>query len=280
MAGNDYTINAVQKALRILKLFEGEDEMSLSRISKLSGIGKSTTLRFLYTLHKEGFVAYDEVRKVYSLGLVLFELGMRKYQAMDFHRTAIPQLWALADKTGCICYLGVNWDDTLLMLEKVFPKMVPTWAQLMTPAGGNLPLYSTGIGRLFLAHMPDERVAAYLDRVEFAKLTPDTIVDKDAILELVVKARREKVAYCYAENEPYISSICAPIYDYSGTMVAGISVGGVSEVVHGPDQDRYKRLVVDAAADISRRIGYRETGRKRDGDRNGQIQSGHHRLCL
>jgi DNA-binding IclR family transcriptional regulator len=280
VTGNDYTINAVQKALRLLRLFENEGEMSLTRISGLSGIGKSSILRFLYTLRKEGFVAYDETRKVYSLGLALFELGMRKYREMDFHRTAVPQLWMLADKTGCICYLGVNREDALLMVEKVFPKMVPTWAQLMTPAGGTLPLYSTGIGRLFLAHMADDQVADYLRRVELKKLTPETIVDKEVILDLVMKARREKVAYCHAENEPYISSICAPIYDHGGAMVAGISVGGVTDVIHGPDHGRYRRLVVGAAVDISRQLGHRQTGRKQDGERNGQVQSSHHRLCL
>ncbi|MDR2390277.1 MAG: hypothetical protein LBE84_01160, partial [Planctomycetota bacterium] len=85
-------------------------------------------------LYKEGFVVCDEMRNVYGLDRALFELVMRKYRAMDFHRTSVPQLRALADRPGRICYLGVSRDDTLLMTEKIFPKMVPAWAQLMAPA--------------------------------------------------------------------------------------------------------------------------------------------------
>jgi hypothetical protein len=48
--------------------------------------------------------------------------------------------------------------------------------------------------------MADEGVAAYLARVEFRKLIPETIVDKDVILELVTKPRREKIAHCHAES--------------------------------------------------------------------------------
>ncbi len=64
----DYTISAVQKALKILKLFdENHFEMSLSEISAMTGVGKSSTLRLLYTLASEGFIEFDEKNKTYSL---------------------------------------------------------------------------------------------------------------------------------------------------------------------------------------------------------------------
>ena len=51
-ATRDYTISSVKKALDILKLFDDQrPELTLSEISELSGIGKSSMLRFLYTLY-------------------------------------------------------------------------------------------------------------------------------------------------------------------------------------------------------------------------------------
>ena len=50
----DYTINAVKKAINLLKLFDDENrELTLSELSSMSGIGKSTMLRMLYTLNVE-----------------------------------------------------------------------------------------------------------------------------------------------------------------------------------------------------------------------------------
>ena len=40
-------------------------------------------------------------------------------------------------------------------------------------------------------------------------------------------------------------------------MVAGVSIAGVGEVIRGPEYGRYKKMILDAAADISRELGYR-----------------------
>jgi DNA-binding IclR family transcriptional regulator len=254
--GNDYTVAAVQKALRLLALFERENAMTLARVSELSGMGKSSVLRFLYTLRNEGFVNYDGDSRTYSLGLAVFKLGMLKYEAMDFRRAALPLLRRMSDETGLICYLAVNRENTLLMVEKVFPKSVPTWAQLMTQAGGTLPLYSTGIGRLFLAHMTDEQIDAYFDQIELRRFTPETVTSERKLRNLVMRARAEGTSFTLGENEPYIASICVPIYNHTGLMVAGISIAGVGEVICGPAHERYKGMILAAAAEISRQLGH------------------------
>ena len=56
----DYTISSVKKSLDILKLFdEQHTSLTLSEISEMSGMGKSSTLRFLYTLLQD-FVSRDK----------------------------------------------------------------------------------------------------------------------------------------------------------------------------------------------------------------------------
>ena len=252
----DYTINAVRKALLILKLFEKNNELSLLEISSLTGIGKSSALRFLYTLHQEGFIAFDEKNKRYSLGVLMFQLGSLKFANMDYRKIILPLLQKIADETSLICYLGVKAENMLAMIERVYPRTVPSWAQMMSRAGGTLPLYSTGIGRLFLAQMPDAEVKEYLEKTEIRKATPDTVVDRDELMKLVKRARVEGVAYNKCENEVYICSICGPIYDHRGVMVAGVSLSGMKDVIFGLDHDRYKNMILGAVSRTSRELGY------------------------
>lgn len=117
-------------------------------------------------------------------------------------------------------------------------------------------MYSTGIGRLLLSADSDEEVMAYLDRVELRKFNELTIVDKQQILELVRQARREKISGNDGENEPYIYSICAPIYNMNGKIRAAISLGGMKEMIYSDRREEYTEMVRKTAEDISAELGY------------------------
>ena len=253
----DYTISSVKKALEILKLFDGRNtELTLSQLSEISGIGKSSMLRILYTLCNEDFIAYDAVTKKYSLGIELYRLGSAKYDSLDVRHIARQHLRILSDKTNMICYLGVREGDSLVMVDRILPTSIPIWAQLMVQNGGTMALYSTGIGRLFLAQDSDEQVEAYLNRVELKKYTDATIVDKKTLLELVRQARADQYSYNIGENEPYIHGLCAPVYGRSRHMEAGVSLCGMKDVLCGPKHDEYLRMIRRTALDISHEIGY------------------------
>lgn len=250
----DYTVLSVKKALGLLKIFNNQTpELTLSEISQMSGIGKSSALRLLHTLVGEGFLSYDESTHKYSLGIEVFRLGQSKFHSMNVRRIAARHLQTLANQTNLICYLGVRNGDVLAMTDQFLPMSVPTWTQLMVTSGGTCELYSTGIGRLFLAQDSDEEVMAYLNRRPLKRFTDCTVVDPQKLLAMVQKARM----LCYdsnaGENEPHVHSICVPIYGMDGDMIAGISLSGLQEdIVRGGNLERIREV----AGIISREMGY------------------------
>jgi len=255
----DYTINSVKKALSILKLFDDQkSELTLSEISQLSGIGKSSMLRFLQTMLSEGFIAYDEVTRKYSLGIELYRLGQFKFNALDIRRVAEAPMKRLSNETDLICYLGVRNGDMLVMIDQFLPAHVPAWTQLIVQGGGTRELYSTGIGRLFLAQDSDEEILRYLDRVHLRSFTDSTVTDKLTLLELVREARRDGYSGNVGENESRVCSLCLPIYGMDGAMMAGISVCGLQEDVmpEGEFRADLMRRIRGVAAEISRQMGY------------------------
>lgn len=256
-ATRDYTISSVKKALDILKLFDDQrPELTLSEISELSGIGKSSMLRFLYTLYNEGFVAYDETTKKYSLGIEMYRLGLSKFNSLDVRKIARRYLQKLSNEMNMICYVGIRQGDVLAMVDQIIPNSVPAWAQLTVQSGGTSELYSTGIGRLFLAQDSDAEVEQYLNRVPLKKFTDATVIDKKALMELVRQARSDRFSGNVGENEPHIYSLCAPVYGRNGRMVAGVSLCGLQEVVCTERYDECLEKICRAAMDISRELGY------------------------
>lgn len=253
----DYTINAVKKAINLLKLFDDENrELTLSELSSMSGIGKSTMLRMLYTLNVEEFIDYDEETKKYSLGIELYRLGELKFNSLDVRKISKRYLQKLCDANNLICYLGVRHGDQLVMLDRYFPYNAPAWTQFLVP-DNNRELYSTGIGRLFLAAESDEEVSKYLDRVEIRNFTDSTVTDKLTLLELVRQARTDGYSGNMGENESLICSLCAPVYNLEKEMVAGISICGPKDMIWGENFDSYLKKIQATAAAISRELGYR-----------------------
>ena len=252
----DYTISSVKKSLDILKLFdEQHTSLTLSEISEMSGMGKSSTLRFLYTLLQEEFVSYDEESKKYSLGIELYRLGLMKFNSLDVRKIARKYLQKLSNEKTMICYVGIREGDTLAMVDQILPNSVPAWTQLMVQGGGTSELYSTGIGLLFLAQDSDAAVARYLNRVNLRKFTSTTVVDKQALMELIRQARADQFSGNIGENEPHIYSLCAPVYGLSGKMVAGVSLCGLQDIVL-EQYDECLHAIQSTAAAISREMGY------------------------
>lgn len=253
----DYTIVSVQRALDVLKIFDGPvHTFTLTELSNLSGIGKSTMLRIVYTLCESGFLIYDEEMKRYSLGILMYRLGVAKQNSIAVQPIALHYLRSLSKQTNMICYLGIRQEDQVTMLEQSLPDNAPGWSQLMTHRGGSSDLYATGIGRLLLSRDSDQEVMDYLNRVELKKITPDTITDKGEILQLVQKARREKFDKNMGGTQMYVGSVCAPVWNCDNHMVAAISLCGIKDELFGSRSSEYEALVKKTALDISHELGY------------------------
>ena len=142
------------------------------------------------------------------------------------------------------------------MVEKIVPSRVPAWTQLLVQRGETSELYSTGIGRLFLAQDSPEEIERYFKNVKLQKFTEDTIVDKEKLKKLIFEAGEKRYSYNLGENEVHVCSLCAPIYDLSGRMIAGISLCGMQDILFGEEYDSYLEQVTSTAKAISKELGF------------------------
>lgn len=90
-------------------------DVTLSDLSQLSGIGKSSMLRFTYTLLQEDFLSYNPETRKYSVGLEMYRIGLSKFNSLDVTKFARRHLQKLADEMGMICYIGIRQGDMLAM---------------------------------------------------------------------------------------------------------------------------------------------------------------------
>jgi DNA-binding IclR family transcriptional regulator len=120
--------------------------------------------------------------------------------------------------------------------------------------GGRYPVHCTASGKAFLAFGPaavrERLLARRLERV-----TPHTITDRARLEEQLAEARRSGLAVTHGELEVGLDAMAAPVFGPGGDMLAAVDVSGPSHrLATRPDLDR---MTKEAAADLSRRLGYR-----------------------
>ena len=70
-------VSSVEKAFQILRAFEArERSLSLTEISELTGLDKSSVQRFTYTLAALGYLHKDAEARRYTISPKIMSLGM------------------------------------------------------------------------------------------------------------------------------------------------------------------------------------------------------------
>jgi DNA-binding IclR family transcriptional regulator len=115
------SVGAVVAAAKILRsLHASERPLNASEVARITELHRGTAYNILRTLQAEGFVAYDEATRSYSVSLHILEFAygvLRRSGLMDLAR---PLMHAVSDAHGVSVYLSkVLGPSSLLLLDWV-----------------------------------------------------------------------------------------------------------------------------------------------------------------
>jgi IclR family KDG regulon transcriptional repressor len=216
-----YNVRAVERALRILSCFNGQQaELGVSEIAQATGLHKATTHRLLMTLYSNGFLERTADGERFRLGLRLVELGMSALRGLDFRRAALPYMQQLMERFQEICTLSMYDRGEVLYVEVVHSERSLTIAARV---GRHLPAHCTASGKLLLAFLPTEVVEPVLN-APLAVYTEKTITSADQLREELKVVRQRGYALADEEFEVGIWAISAPIRDMDGNVIAALSI--------------------------------------------------------
>jgi len=125
--------------------------------------------------------------------------------------------------------------------------------------GGRDPVYSTALGKAILAFLPEEQWCDHLPAQLLAR-TSQTLSSFDALKQELVQTRNRGFAQDHGENEEGACCVGAPIFDQFGRVVAALSLSAPASRLHGALEQEVATVVIQTAAKISLRLGYRSNG--------------------
>lgn len=237
---------AALRAIRLLKLFTIErPEMSLAELSTAAGLNKTTTHRLLRALQSESLIDRNPATSAYSLGAGLMALGVQALASSDLRRRVRPILKTLARESGETATLEIPFEDSMLILDEVSGSHVLGSAGNI---GTRWPMHATSTGKALIAfdEAGAERLATNLKR-----LTPQTVVDVDALKPQIAEIRRRGYAVTVDELEDGFSAVATVIRGALGEVQGALSIGGPTQRLNSARRAELGKLLCRAAERLS-----------------------------
>ena len=253
-------MKSLLKAIDTIDAVAEAGSVGIRELSSITGFPPSTIHRIVTALVEKNYFQQDPVTRRYSLSFRLLELGARFQQQTHLTTIALPHLEALMAATRESVNLAVPDGDSMVYLDSVQSHY--TMLQLFTRPGARVPLYATGVGKLFLSQMEESELEAYLHRTKPTAITPHTLVAWEDILKDLEMIRQHGYAVDDQEMEEGVRCIAALIYEHQGNPTASVSITGTATRIT-PDRIRqYGNLVNACAQAISGQLGYKPANSK------------------
>lgn len=238
--------SVTSRSLAVLAAFDvRHSRLSLSEISRRSGLSLTTTHRLVGEL-----AAWEALERQgdgrYVIGRRIWELGLLAPVQHELRSVARPFLQDLYDATRENAHLAVLDDTDALYVEHLSGR---TSVPVLSTAGSRLPLHATGVGKVLLAHAPEDLQETVLGRLR--TITPHTVVDPARLRRELAEVRRRGYATTAEEMSLRTFSVAAPVMDVEGTVVAAI---GLVTTTARRDLHRLAPAVQVAAAGVGRRL--------------------------
>ena len=246
LSGDPNFMTSLARGLAVIRGFSQQRrKMSIAQLSLRTGIPRAAVRRCLYTLSKLGYVQSEDGR-MFALRPQILSLGHAYLSSVPLVMAAQPILDQVSAAIHESCSLAIQDGDEILYVAR--SSASTRIMSIDLGVGSRLPANCTSMGRVLLAGLADDELAAFLRRVKLTPFTHRTIVQKDALADAIARVRRQQYAVVDQELEIGLRSIAVPVKDFRQRVAAAINVSVQATRVSVAEMEKTFLPALDAAA--------------------------------
>jgi len=213
-------VQSLERGLAVIRAFDADHpQLTLSDVSRRTGLTRAAARRFLHTLVELGYVHTDG--RLFSLRARILDLGYAYLSSLSLPEVAQPHMEALVAQVRESCSVSVLDGDEVVYVARVPTKRIMT---VGISVGTRFPAYATSMGRVLLAAQPADWLDAYLATAQLRPMTRRTITDPAKLRTVLTKIATQGYAIVDQELEEGLRSLAAPIHGENGTVIAAVNV--------------------------------------------------------
>ena len=203
-------VKSAKRTVQILEILAtSRTSMSLSAISKVGNIPKSSLHGILKTLVDQGWINFIDENSSYVLGLKSLKVGARFLDTDKLTNGALLYMAQFRDSFGETINFG-RFDGYNVIYLSSFEssKNLRKYSRI----GRSTPAYASSMGKIILAQRSFDEVES-IYTAPFTKITAKTVPDLPALREELVQSRKEGWSIEHGQSSNGYSCIAVSLSD-------------------------------------------------------------------
>jgi DNA-binding IclR family transcriptional regulator len=214
-------ILVLHKTLDILETIrDSRSGLALADLARALGLPKPTAYRIVATLEARGYLARNQAGH-FQMTRKFFDLQQDESEEQALMRAAQPFMDRLVESCRETVNLGILDAGEVVVISTVES---PQSIRMSSKVGNRRYLHSTALGKVLLSGLSEKEVQRLIRIQRLPRLTPRTIVGRQALAAELDLVRKQGYALDNEENEPDGRCLGAPIVGPGGRIVAALSI--------------------------------------------------------
>lgn len=225
---NTPSVKTAQTTLEILEALKQQNGATVSELTDMFDLSKSSVHNYLTTLKQDGYVT--KKGNTYHVGLRFLSLGGAARHGEQIYDIAKDEVRAIADETGELANLLVEEHGRGIYVYRAHGENA-----VMTDSyiGQRVYLHNTALGNAILAHLPRDQVNEILDQHGMPAATENTITNRDELFDQLEHIREESIAFDDEARVKGLRCVAVPIVNNNNIVEGAISVSGPASRFEG-----------------------------------------------
>jgi DNA-binding IclR family transcriptional regulator len=240
-------LQSIYRSALVLRELAAADRMGLrlTDIARRTGLGPPTVHRILKRLVVEGFVTQRRHSRVYSLGPLVYELGLAAATQYDIRAECQSVMETLAQSTGDTVFLNVRSGNDAVCIERK-----EGWYPIKTlihEIGSRRPL-GVGAGGLALMFSLSEEEVREVMAANAHKIASYGHLTAEKVYELYRLSRSLGYGLTEELTEAGVSAVAIPVTLDEGRAYAALSIIAITSRMHETRRRELVALLREKAA--------------------------------
>lgn len=248
-----YSVPALEKTILILDALS-ESELTITDLYTQLQLPKSTTFVILNTLEQNSIIQKTAEGK-YCLGYGVLRWGISYFKSMEVTTIARPHLERLVSGTPFTAHLAAPVRNGAVYVDKVEGD---GFVRFATTIGQMQKLHLSAVGKALTADKSEDELSKLLSE----ELSQASLTNKERIISKFIEDSRFVKKHGFSiedeEFEEGIRCIGAPIRNYTGAIVASLSITALSRDLPAVKFISIGELVKTTSEAISRELGFEQ----------------------